>query len=420
MTKDRSLPGRSPDRYAPSGPDKLATESEAVRVRLGASRSTSPDILHRLAGDASVTVRVALALNQAAPPGADASLAHDGDERVRALLARKLAMLVPDLAGAEKAALQSHTHEMLGLLVQDAAVKVRAAIAEAVKQMPQAPRGLILRLAQDADLPVSEPVIRFSPLLTSDDLLALLADAPVKALAVARRPGIDTAVSDAVAASADSAVVQALLENQSAQIREATLDALIARAAEQPDWHAPLVRRPELPPRAARALSEIVTTCLLEELAARADLPADLAHDLRARVAARLGAGQAQTRVAADLTLEEALDNARALAAAGQLSEQALLDATSQGKVRLASALLAVAASLPVSVVDRAVRLRSAKGLVSLVWKAGFTMRAAGVLQTVLARLAPEAVLPAGPGGNFPLALEEMRWQLDFLSRAGR
>jgi uncharacterized protein (DUF2336 family) len=227
-------------------------------------------------------------------------------------------------------------------------------------------------------------------------------------------------VSDAVAASADSAVVQALLENQSAQIREATLDALIARAAEQPDWHAPLVRRPELPPRAARALSEIVTTCLLEELAARADLPADLAHDLRARVAARLGAGQAQTRVAADLTLEEALDNARALAAAGQLSEQALLDATSQGKVRLASALLAVAASLPVSVVDRAVRLRSAKGLVSLVWKAGFTMRAAGVLQTVLARLAPEAVLPAGPGGNFPLALEEMRWQLDFLSRAGR
>jgi uncharacterized protein (DUF2336 family) len=417
LINNRATPDLPPGGLSP---DQLATETEAARVRLGASRSTSPDILRRLAGDASITVRVALALNPAAPPAVETSLARDRDERVRALLARKLAMLVPDLAGAEKVALQSHTHEMLGLLVQDAAVRVRSAIADAVKQMPEAPRGLILRLAHDAELPVSEPVIRFSPLLTSDDLLALLADAPVKALAVARRPGIDSMVSDAVAASADSTVVRALLENESAQIREATLDALIARGVEHPDWHAPLVRRPELPPRAARALSEIVTTCLLEELAARADLPADLARDLRARVAARLGGGQAPTRPAADITLEEALAEARSLAVACKLSEDLLLGAASRGEVRLASAMLAVAATLPVSVVDRAVRLRSAKGLVSLTWKAGFTMRAAAVLQTVLARLAPEAVLPAGPGGSFPLALEEMRWQIDFLSRTGR
>ena len=418
MINDRSTPEFSPP-HVPADP--LATETEAARVRLGASRSTSPEILRRLAGDASVTVRVALALNPAAPPVAEASLARDRDERVRALLARKLAMLVPDLAGAEKAALQSHTHEMLGLLVQDAAVRVRSAIADAVKQMPEAPRSLILRLAHDAELPVSEPVIRFSPLLTSDDLLALLADAPVKALAVARRPGIDMAVSDAIAASADSSVVRALLENESAQIREATLDALIARGVEHPDWHAPLVRRPELPPRAARALSEIVTTCLLEELAARADLPAELARDLLARVAARLGGAEgASTRPPSDITLEEALAEARSLAVACKLSEDVLLGAASRGEVRLASAMLAVAATLPVSVVDRAVRLRSAKGLVSLTWKAGFTMRTAAVLQTVLARLAPETVLPAGPGGSFPLALEEMRWQIDFLSRTGR
>jgi uncharacterized protein (DUF2336 family) len=417
LINDRSTPEFSPPRVPA---DPLATETEAARVRLGASRSTSPEVLRRLAGDASVTVRVALALNPAAPPVAEASLARDRDERVRALLARKLAMLVPDLAGAEKAALQSHTHEMLGLLVQDAAVRVRSAIADAVKQMPEAPRSLILRLAHDAELPVSEPVIRFSPLLTSDDLLALLADAPVKALAVARRPGIDMAVSDAIAASADSSVVRALLENESAQIREATLDALIARGVEHPDWHAPLVRRPELPPRAARALSEIVTTCLLEELAARADLPAELARDLRARVAARLGGAETPARAPADITLEEALAEARSLAVACKLSEDVLLGAASRGEVRLASAMLAVAATLPVSVVDRAVRLRSAKGLVSLTWKAGFTMRTAAVLQTVLARLAPETVLPAGPGGSFPLALEEMRWQIDFLSRTGR
>jgi hypothetical protein len=85
-----------------------------------------------------------------------------------------------------------------------------------------------------------------------------------------------------------------------------------------------------------------------------------------------------------------------------------------------AAALLAVAAGMPISVVDRASSLRSAKGLVSLVWQAGFTMRVAVALQTLLARTAPEAVLTAGPSGGFPLAIEEMRWQLEFLGRMGR
>ena len=39
-------------------------------------------------------------------------------------------------------------------------------------------------------------------------------------------------------------------------------------------------------------------------------------------------------------------------------------------------------------------------------------MRVAGALQTLLARLTPDAVLAAGPGGGFPLAVEEMRWRV--------
>ncbi len=97
-----------------------------------------------------------------------------------------------------------------------------------------------------------------------------------------------------------------------------------------------------------------------------------------------------------------------------------MLGAARRGEPRYAAALLAVAAGLPVSVVDRASSLRSAKGLVSLVWQAGFTMHAAVAMQTLLARLAPDRVLIAGPAGAFPLAVEEMRWQLEFLGRMGR
>ncbi len=97
-----------------------------------------------------------------------------------------------------------------------------------------------------------------------------------------------------------------------------------------------------------------------------------------------------------------------------------MLQVSQRGDVRLVAAMLAVAAGLPISVVDRAATLRSAKGLVSLTWKAGFTMHCAHTLQATLAHLAPEAMLQAGPGGAFPLAVEEMRWQIEFLERMGR
>ena len=398
-------------------------KNEAARVRLGASTATSPEMLGSLADDPSVMVRAALALNETAPPAANHALAHDDDERVRALLARKLAGLLPNLSTSDQARLQQETWELLTSLVADETVRVRTAIADVVKEMPEAPRELILRLARDTALPVSEPVIRLSPLLTNDDLLALLAQAPGPeiTLAVARRARLDEPVCDAIAETTHSASIGALLANPSAQIREATLDALIARSVEHVEWHEPLVRRPSLPPSAARALSEIVATHLLEVLASRADLAPPLNEELRRRLAKRLMAENARPVAnCRDPTAEQILANASALAARTGLNEEAVLAACRRGDAPCAAALLAVAASVPVSMVDRASSLRSAKGLVSLVWKAGLSMQAAEALQSLLACLAPDAVLLPAPGGRFPLAVEEMLWQLDFLGRMGR
>jgi uncharacterized protein (DUF2336 family) len=397
------------------------SHDEAARVRLGAGTDTRADVLIDLAGDPSVTVRAALALNAAAPARVNDDLASDRDERVRILLARKLAVLVPGLSSVDQARLYRETWDTLKALVADEAVRVRAVIADAIKELPGAPPDLIRRLARDTDTSVCDPVIRLSPLLTTEDLLALVAMAPAAGtvLAVARRADLEPAVSDAIAATADAAAIRALLANPSAQIREATLDALVARSVDHPDWHEPLVRRPSLPPRAARMLSDIVATHLLAELAARADLAPALAEELRQRIATRLAASTPQTTAPAETTSEEAVAKARGLATRGELVEETLLAAARRGEVRYATALLAVAAGTPVSVVDRAASLRSAKGMVSLVWKAGFTMRVAVALQTLLARLPPDAVLTAGPSDSFPLAVEEMRWQLEFLARMG-
>ncbi len=390
------------------------------RVRQGAAPTTPPDVLLELAGDPDLTVRAAVAMNCAAPTQVDRLLAQDSDERVRTLLARKLSQLVPSLACGARDRLRQQALETLTLLVEDEAARVRGAITDVLKDMPNAPRALILRLAHDALLVVSEPVIRLSPLLTQDDLLALIAQAPnlATAAAVARRAGLPEAVCDAVAATADTAAITALLENPSAAIRETTLDMLIDRAADHEAWHAPLVRRPVLSPRAASALAEIVTTQLLDELTNRADLAPTIAAELRDRLALRLK----PTATAAALPPDpnQALLDAQELYADDRLDEAALLAAVHRGETTITTALLAVAADVSVSVVERAASLRSAKGLVSLVWKAGFSMQVAGPVQVLLARLSPAVALRASPGGAFPLAVEEMRWQLDFLGRMGK
>lgn len=402
--------------------DQSTADGEVRRVKAGAGATTEPDVLIDLAHDPAVTVRAALALNAAAPAQANDILAGDHDEKVRLLLARKLAMLLPTLSATDQARIYKETWDTLGLLVADEAARVRAVIAEAIKSLPDAPHELVLRLAYDTEASVYEPVIRLSPLLTTEDLVTLIAKAPAAGTvrAVARRVGLAPTVCEAIAASTDTVAIRALLENPSAQIRETTLDVLVARSVEHPDWHEPLVQRPSLPPRTARLLSEIVATHLLEVLAARGDIAPPLVEELHRRIAARITAQLPPDGAQEEITTDEALSRARALATNGNLTEESLLDAVRRGEARYATALLAVAAGTSTSVVDRAASLRSANGMISLVWKAGFTMRAAIGAQFLLARLPPDAVLTAGAGDSFPLAVEEMRWQLEFLGRMGR
>lgn len=399
----------------------LRASDETTRVRIGSSTQTPKNVLEALANDPSVTVRAAVAMNARAPAQIDEQLARDGDERVRALLARKLATLVPGLSGSARGALQQRAYDTLAMLVMDEAVRVRATIAEVIQSMPNPPRELVLRLARDTAVPVSDPVIRLSPLLTPEDLLALIAvpPSPATAVSVANRPGLNEEVAEAIANTANTAAITALLSNKSAAIREATLDALIDRAGAHTEWHEPLVHRPVLPARAARALAEFVATDLLRALTERTDLDPKVTREISLRLEQTFAARNGQTATTPSMTSAQALEAARALAEEKRLTEEIVLDAAQRGESRFAAALLAVAAEVPLSVVDRAGSLRSAKGLVSLVWRAGFSMRLAATIQALLARLPPPAILPPGPGGSFPLAVDEMRWQLDFLARAG-
>ena len=388
---------------------------EASRVRQGACATTSPDILRKLARDPSVTVRASLALNPALPEEVSVVLAADTDARVRTIIGNKLSTLTPTLPGEAQRRVQSHAVANLTALVADAALRVRASIAEAVKDLENGPRDIVLRLAHDPTVMVCEPVILCSPMLTQEDLVALIAAGPPPSTitAVASRPKIDAKVSDAIVETANTAAIRALLANHTAQIREATLDALAAQSEEQTEWQAPLVRRPYLPPRAQRMLSEIVTGHLLETLAARRDLDPALARTLRSTLELARPEPASAPSVADRTRL--ALARARAAQQAGTLDDNAIVDALRCNANHDAIAMLAVKADVPTTVIERACGLRSAKGVVALAWKAGLNVKTASVLQVALAHLAPDQILRPGKDGTFPLSDDEMRWQLAFL-----
>jgi uncharacterized protein (DUF2336 family) len=255
-------------------------------------------------------------------------------------------------------------------------------------------------------------VIRLSPLLTEEDLLTLVAAPPVAETltAVARRPSISERVADALVETGDDTAITALLLNDSAAIRESTLDALVVQAAERTQWQAPLVKRPALPPRAAVALARFVAEDLLAALAERPDLPPEVAAKVRRAVAVRL-AGQARPGE----TASDAGERALILLRAGALDDAAILRAARAAESDFVKSALAALAGVPLSEVEHVVVTRCAKSIAGLCGRAKLTEATAEAVSTLLVPPAPSASVSVAPS---LVGDGELRWRIDALSRA--
>lgn len=102
---------------------------------------------------------------------------------------------------------------------------------------------------------------------------------------------------------------------------------------------------------------------------------------------------------------------------AGRLDTEIIVKALQASDFSFVIAALAVRSGLGESVVKRVCASRSAKGVVSLSWKAGLPMSVAVQLQQRLARISPGDVLTAGDQPGYPLSDDEMSWQIEFFSR---
>lgn len=389
-----------------------------LRRALAEHPDTRPEVLYYLAEDEDVAVRQAIAENDRTPRQADLLLTKDEEEHVRAALAEKVARLTPTLSSGDKSAVYDATVAVLENLARDQVARVRALLAEALKDVAEAPQGVILDLARDSEIMVSAPVLQFSPVLTDDDLLSIVRSGAVQdaIAAISKRKNVASGVADAVVEHGDEKTIAILLGNTSAQIREETLDALVERAPKNPTWHAPLVARPILPLRAAAKLAGFVADTLLDRLRNRTDLPQDVVEAVAEAVSERLAREAPEAEDpdwAADDVSEEEIER---LYKKGKLTADAILDAIEEGRKRFAEMALAKCAGLERTTVARAVAQKSAKGLLSLVWKAGFSPEEAVAVQIRLAGIPPDDAVGADEDGNWPLSDDDMEWQLEFFS----
>ncbi len=395
-----------------------------VRRKLAAREDIKPEILYYLAEDASAEVRKTVARNKAAPRQTDILLAKDNDAGVRGGLAAKIARVAPGLTADEQDKARRATYEALELLAKDQITKVRQILSEALKNVAHAPPEVIKTLAMDAALEVCAPVLEFSPVLTDEDLLEIIAAQPARGglSAISKRVSVSEHVADAIVGTNDVKAIADLLDNDNALIREATLDDLINRAPDVSLWHAPLVGRQKLPKGAATRLAHFLADNMLGKLQARADLDPETLNAVKAVVQQRIGDGDAKSIEIKDidaaqdfLSVEPPIEMVQRMYDNNKLDSNVIVKAINSGDHSFVFAALAVRSGLDPMIAKRIFIEKSAKGIMALTWKAKLAAKIGTVIQQRMGRIAPSEVVKA-TGDAFPMKDDELEWQIEFFT----
>ncbi len=392
LSLGRSVVGRPVD-YE-NAKRKAADADPDIRRSLARKANVQPEILYYLAEDPDPAIRREIAANPGTPVQADELLAADGDETVRCHVARKVARLAPDLTAEQQQKAGEIVAGILDRLACDETVRVREVLSEELRSARNVPQGVIETLARDAELSVSGPILENSPLLSDAFLIDLIASGPVtEALqSIAGRNGLSADVADAIVDSNRTDAITSLLRNKSAQIRETTLDAIVAGAADVEDWHAPLVERPSLSRGSAAVLSRFVADALVEKLLDRPEIDPEMRAVIAKNVRKRLSPEDAD---AAEDGRETAGERAERLFRSGALDETEIHGAIDRGERSFIIEAISLLGGLNRAAVQKAFALASAKGVAAVAWKAGLSAETAHHIQLRVARIPPaEAVKP--------------------------
>lgn len=279
---------------------------------------------------------------------------------VRAEIADKIASQHEGLSDGER----KLAEDILRLMVRDAEVRVREALARQLKENPTVPHDVALALARDVE-DVSLPMLQFSEVLTDEDLIEIVrSQSPEKQVAVAGRSHVSATLADALVDTGNEAAVATLVSNEGAELTENTLNRVVDRYGESEQVGQSLVERKVLPITVAERLMTKVSENLRQHLMARPDLTPEAAAAMmiQARELAVLGLSNTEGDVA---QLVSHLYNV------GRLTPSIILRAVCMGDLTFFEASIAKLAKIKVENCRTLIHDAGKRGFEALFEKAG-------------------------------------------------
>ena len=246
--------------------------------------------------------------------------AEPSSERRREVL-RQVTDLFMDLPEAGRAKGSEAFTGVMNLLCADMEVAVREELAQRLAPVPDAPIGVLRRLASQ-EIGVAGPVLAQSVALTEADLLNVVrTQGQAHLRVVSTRKSLTEGVSDVIVERGDDTTLGVLLKNQDAPLSRRSAEAVVDRAMANPDLHEAVVERRTLPPDLLNEMYFTVESRLRSRIAAR-----NASIDPAALEAA-LAAGRKRVAVADGLLPADYADAelfVRGLAASGAILSRAL------------------------------------------------------------------------------------------------
>lgn len=256
--------------------------------------------------------------------------------------------------------------EILGYLVHDVAVSVRRALANALSDLVDAPRDILLELAHDLD-EVARPILENSRVLTDEDLIELvLSGGPSRQCMIAGRANLGAGVSDAIAWAGDRSAVLVLVANQGTIIRPDVLEKIVERYPVDEEILDPMASRGDLPAPLVERIVTMVSKRLRDYLIER--------HGIDAATASFLE-DQSRERALVNM-LEKADPDGMGrlivqLSEHGRLMPSLLLRATCAGEIGFVEAAFAFLTSVPLERASRLIHDVGALGFRAVYARAG-------------------------------------------------
>ena len=258
--------------------------------------------------------------------------------RCRAVSALARSFLVSEIDDRDRDQLEA----VLTVLLDDPEPQIRRVIAEVMAPSRDAPRHLILALA-DGPPDVTAIVLQQSPILIEAELVDFLADGTEAAqVAIASRAWLSPGISAAIAEVGELSACVALGRNLTASIPAFSLLKLAERLGHDADMRDAMLARAHLP-------IEVRHSLMMQMSVEQADLALDRQWmcEERAINASSEAKDKTTVQMAAAASSEELPEFVEHLRATGQLTTTLLLRAVTLGDVRFLQEALALLSGLP-------------------------------------------------------------------------